>query len=278
MTIRELKHIYLNYAALKHRPSTIVVEKHIMGKFSEYFTDSLDADKLIPISIEMWLLEKYRDSPTVAHIRYRVLKAMFGWALHNEMVKKNPLAGIKLPRPKVKYPVFITKDEFLQILENEPHQYMRDVYTIGFYTGLRLGEIQNLEWAHVDLVNKILTVANTDTFTTKSKKDRKVPMCVPLYQTLFDMNNKRNGDKYVVVRLCGSYISHRFLKAVRKANFTDRHIHFHTLRHSFASNLVCRGVSLYAVKELLGHSDYSTTQIYAHLQHEALTKAVELLN
>ncbi len=52
-------------------------------------------------------------------------------------------------------------------------------------------------------------------------------------------------------------------KSVRAAELNDK-IHFHSLRHSFASNLVQKGVSLYVVKELLGHEDIKTTQIYSH--------------
>ena len=64
---------------------------------------------------------------------------------------------------------------------------------------------------------------------------------------------------------------------LRKAKLNDD-IHFHTLRHSFASILVHRGVSLYVVKELLGHEDLSTTQIYSHLQKENLYSAISLFN
>ena len=71
-------------------------------------------------------------------------------------------------------------------------------------------------------------------------------------------------------------ISKYFKRAVRLAKLSEA-IHFHTLRHSFASNLVRKGVSLYIVKELLGHQDISTTQIYAHLDNSALVNAVELL-
>ena len=54
-------------------------------------------------------------------------------------------------------------------------------------------------------------------------------------------------------------------------------IHIHTLRHSFASNLVKKNVSLYVVKELLGHQDIRTTQIYAHLTIDSLRSAVKVL-
>ena len=71
-------------------------------------------------------------------------------------------------------------------------------------------------------------------------------------------------------------MSKQFKKAVRDANLSEEY-HFHTLRHSFASILAQRGVSLYVIKELLGHKDFSTTQKYAHLQAGNLAKAVNLL-
>ena len=72
------------------------------------------------------------------------------------------------------------------------------------------------------------------------------------------------------------FISKQFKKIIRKANLNDD-IHFHTLRHSFASILVQRGVSLYVVKELLGHEDIKTTQVYSHLTQVSLSNAVNLL-
>ena len=72
------------------------------------------------------------------------------------------------------------------------------------------------------------------------------------------------------------FISKKFKKAVRASGLSDK-IHFHTLRHSFASNLVQNGVSLYVVKELLGHESISTTQIYSHLNQDNLVNAISKL-
>ena len=77
-------------------------------------------------------------------------------------------------------------------------------------------------------------------------------------------------------KLNEDFVSRKFKQAVRKAKL-DEGIHFHTLRHSFASNLVQKGVSLYVVKELLGHESITTTQIYSHLQKKNLRDAIDLL-
>ena len=79
---------------------------------------------------------------------------------------------------------------------------------------------------------------------------------------------KKDGTKY-----CGNYISRKFKKACTTAG-VEKEIHFHSLRHSFASNLVQKGVSLYTIKELLGHSSITTTEIYSHLNMDCLREAI----
>ncbi len=83
---------------------------------------------------------------------------------------------------------------------------------------------------------------------------------------------KEDGEKFT-----GDYFSRRFKRACRAAGM-DKSIHFHSLRHSFASNLAQQGVSLYVIKELLGHSSVSTTEIYSHLNLETLKEAISVLD
>ncbi|MHB1688339.1 MAG: tyrosine-type recombinase/integrase [Ignavibacteriaceae bacterium] len=90
------------------------------------------------------------------------------------------------------------------------------------------------------------------------------------------------NDEYVFYKLSGvpylpNYVSHNFKKALKKAN-VNQSLHMHSLRHGFASRLVQNGVSLYVVKELLGHADVSTTRQYSHLQKEHLQNAIDKLD
>lgn len=90
-----------------------------------------------------------------------------------------------------------------------------------------------------------------------------------------------NNQGYVFTRVQGiklneNFINKKFKQSIRLVGLSET-IHFHTLRHSFASMLVQRSVSLYIVKELLGHQDLATTQIYSHLKKENLSQAVNLL-
>jgi site-specific recombinase XerD len=72
-------------------------------------------------------------------------------------------------------------------------------------------------------------------------------------------------------------VSKKFKKYIREVGLVEQFT-FHSLRHTFASHLVQKGVSLYIVSKLLGHSDMKTTEIYAHLAPETFLDVVNILN
>ena len=140
-----------------------------------------------------------------------------------------------------------------------------------------------MRWDWIDFIKNQITVKCTVDFLTKSKKERIVPMSEKCRSVLIHRFNSstHKPEKVVFYRkqekiLYHEAISKQFKKIVRKSNLSDK-IHFHTLRHSFASLLVQRGVSLFVVKELLGHEDLATTQIYSHLQQQNLRDAINLI-
>jgi integrase len=229
--------------------------------------------------ISMW----FSRSASSTALYYRTLKAAFSKAVDWNYISENPFRKIKLPKITKSFPAFISNEEFQLILDKTCRKDLKDIFAVGFYTGMRLSEILNLKWRHVDLTNRKISLINSSSFSTKNKKDRHIPintkLCaiissrLPKIRTLNDeyLFTKCGGIKYN-----GDFISKQFKKSVRAAGLNDN-IHFHSLRHSTASNLVQRGVSIYVVKELLGHEDIKTTQIYSHLKTEDLSNAVNLL-
>ena len=246
------------------------------GNISLKFLDIKTLDKFINST--------YSHAPKAAALYYRTLKAAFTKAVIWEYIQDNPFKKIKVPKTLKTFPLFINPEEFQSIIDYTPQQYLKDLFTTAYYTGLREAEIANLKWSWIDLQNNTITVQCSEEFTTKSKKERIIPICQSLQKVLLNQFPKAidaGKNNFVFTRvnrikLNEYFISKQFKKSVRAAGLNDK-IHFHTLRHSFASMLVQRGVSLYVVKELLGHEDLSTTQIYSHLQSQNLLDAVNLL-
>jgi site-specific recombinase XerD len=239
-------------------------------------------------ALDKFITVTFLRTPSSASLYYRTLKAAFSKAVLWNYILDNPLKKIKSPKVAKIFPAFISETELRSIREKTKEEYLRDLFVTGFYTGMRLGELVNMKWSWVDLKESAdggqITVQCSDTFTTKSKKERIIPMnhsLTNLFRNRIPKVFNINNEDYVFTRVAGNrlnedFVSKKFKKAVREAKLDER-IHFHSLRHSFASLLIQRGVSLYVVKELLGHEDLATTQIYSHLQQQNLRDAVNLL-
>ena len=235
--------------------------------------------------LEKFITMTYARTKAGAGLYYRTLKASFSKAVDWKYLNQNPLKKVKMPKLPKAIPLFLTLSDFTVIQSKTEREDLKDLFFFAFQTGMRLGEILNLRWNCIDFKERLITVANTETFTTKNKKERIIPMNDSLVEMLSRRKPKVisiGKSDYVFQETFGNkydegYVSKKFKEAVREAKLNDM-IHFHTLRHSFASNLVQRGVSLYVVKELLGHESIQTTQIYSHLQKENLTEAIALLN
>lgn len=154
-----------------------------------------------------------------------------------------------------------------------------DMALMALYAGMRFGEISSLTWRDVDFERGIITIRNP-----KSKKNRVAFMSSHIRDVLETKSSNgtaglvfkdENGNR--VGRISNVY------RQVADELFNDgvkdrlQRVGFHTLRHTFASWLVEDGQSLYAVKELMGHSDFKMTQRYSHLAPDGLREVAKSL-
>lgn len=255
------------------RPSFAALQKHIPDMPLQMISTRI---------IDQFISSVSARSKHSASLYYRTLKAAFNKAVVWNYIEANPFNKIKTPKVPKSFPVFISESELIEILNNTEKQIMKDIFTTAFYTGMRLGELLNMKWNWIDFTQNIITIKNSDDFNSKNKRERIIPIHQKVHTVLqfrFQLGQHHNNLIFYRnegIKLNEDFVSKQFKKAVRAAKLNDK-IHFHSLRHSFASALVQRGISLYAVKELLGHGNIKTTQIYSHLQKDNLMEAVNLL-
>jgi integrase len=152
---------------------------------------------------------------------------------------------------------------------------VHDLIILLLDTGARYSEIASLEWKQVNLDSHSIGL-----WRSKVQNESVLFMTDRAFDILNRRFSERDGSPYVFRNKKGGkrrYASIAIRKAFRRAGLGDCCIH--TLRHTHASRLVQNGITIYEVKEVLGHSDIKTTMRYAHLEkHEVLSRARDVIN
>jgi integrase len=230
--------------------------------------------------VELFLSARLKEVAPITVARdYRHLKAAFNRARKWKMLEISPFAEVRNVRVPEKPPLFLRPEDCNQLLEAIPSPQMKAIVVFGASTGMRLGEIVNLRWTDVDVAAGVIRLTNREGFTTKNRRSRQVPMNSTVTETLRKLPKRcehvfvgRKGNK-----LNAGWVSRKFKSFARAAGLPEG-IHFHSLRHSFASWLVQSNVPLPNVKEILGHRNMSTTLVYAHVAPEQLKESVRSID
>ena len=250
------------------RPKTVEANKTALRMLTRILGANVAMHTITVADCERFLAKMTSDASAWTARKYRLaLAAMFERAKTWGHVLENPWRVTTRPKPPEVLPAFFTRGQFKTLRENIADRDFRDLVTVAALTGLRSGELRAMEWDWVDFARHTLTVKNTAQFKTKSKKSRIVPLCDETMAILLSRHERTashlvftwQGRAFTEDRIC-----YAFPKAVKAAKLSSR-LHFHSLRHTFASWLVQDGVSLYQVARLLGHSSTAVTEIYAHL-------------
>lgn len=203
------------------------------------------------------------------------LKRFFALAVMWGTCNQNPAAAVKLCRVDNKRHRYLTEAEETRLLA-VCSPYLRRIVVFALSTGLRRSELLGLRWQDVDLQNGVVLIPAT---RSKSKKDRYVPLCAAASAVLKELEGDQEKSALVFGNGAGNLQGNlkRIWGAALEASGVQD-LHFHDLRHSFASRLVSAGVDLAVIRELLGHADYTMTLRYSHLQPSRLREAVKVLD
>ncbi len=281
--LSEFKTEYLKRIDTTHTKQSYKCIVSTFKTFSSYFKTDPLLTSLTREVVEEFLLISYKRTKYGASHYYRTLKAAFNKAKDWGYIHDNPFVKIKLPKIPENKPLFITEDEFDELIKIETIDIYKSIFTLGFFTGCRLGELLHLQWNDIDFQRNEISVKNKEKFTTKSKRERLIPMSKQVQTVLSKINETTQNmspENYIFCDIndnpySNSRISKAFKRLIKQSTL-DPKLHFHSLRHSFCSNLVSKGVSIYVVKQLAGHESILTTQRYAHLKQQALIDAIDL--
>ena len=153
--------------------------------------------------------------------------------------------------------------------------YLQPMVLLSLNTGLRRGEVLQLKWPDIDLLQRKLVIRGDN---AKSGKTRFLPLNDEALTTLQHWKTSAGSSEWVFAAIDGGRmkgIKTSWSGVLESAGIMD--FRWHDLRHHFASRLVMKGVDLNTVRELLGHSDLSMTLRYAHLSPEHKADAVARL-
>lgn len=204
--------------------------------------------------------------------RYRaILSALFKWAVEQDILEVNPIAGRKEFSSKQQEPAirWFTDDELAKLLKYDGCLFFRFLV----YTGLRVSEALELKWRQVDLDNGLVHVSGN----TKNYRNRSVPISGKLRKHLRPASSgafvfARNGKS---LRQLSDSMYKRLRATLVLCDIDPAGLH--AFRHTFATGLARGGAHPKEIQELLGHQSMKMAMRYAHFEPKYLKKSIARL-
>jgi integrase/recombinase XerC len=221
-------------------------------------------------------------SPRSLALTLSAWRGCFRWLVRHRGLRSNPVLGIRAPRAARPLPKALSVETAQRLLspgEEKGPLPLQDqaMFELLYSSGLRVGELVALDLDDDPAQGEV-------TVTGKGSKTRTVPVGAKARTALKSWLEVRSQiaapqEKALFVgsrgaRIAPSRVWSRLGAWARRRGLAER-VHPHMLRHSFASHLLQSSQDLRAVQELLGHASISTTQVYTHLDFQALAKVYD---
>ena len=252
---------------------------HQFAEYMEERGEPIEGSTQETISGYLQWLSDNQKSPATISRALASLKSMFLFALNNDRIAQNPVVNIKVEKAEKKLPQILTGRE-VELLLKQPKltdmKGCRDkaILEVLYATGIRVSELISLDISDVNLLGSFIHCAN-------GMKSRIIPLYPEAVDALKEyISNARpkmiavKTETALFVNIAGERMTRqgcwKIIKSYQSMARIKKDITPHTLRHSFAAHLLENGADLHSIQEMLGHSDISSTQVYAQLVKQNL--------
>jgi site-specific recombinase XerD len=297
MLLDEYIQNFLIYLQTQRRYSerTVVTYRKSLEKYQSMLTGNgarnsstatLEAFSEMSVKNFVWDLKiKQKLAPTSICEHLAALKSFGKYLVRSKILNKNPAEAVPMPKRPKRLVSFLgqkdlAEEKFPELTENPTLQQIRArlLLELIYGSGLRISECQSLCWNQLQIKERLVRVIGkgnkerivpiTDTLITWLEKFRAAEIEAGHTPSITSPVFLNKDGKPYDVRTLRSDI-HDLLREIGWEGKASPHV----LRHSFATHLLENGAEIMSVKEMLGHSNISTTQIYTHVNAERLREA-----
>ena len=200
------------------------------------------------------------------NIHLRTIKTMFGYLLKNDRINKIPF--IEQLKVRKKDPIYITEKEFEEIMALDwLDPFYKDVFRLYLETGMRLREpfISVIEGNWIDISEE-----------SKGGSSRNIELDSSLRKIFINYKEWLTEGYGSTIKDQGDHLSKMFKKCLKSIGINSKK-HFHSLRHTFAVRSLIKGMPIYDLKLIMGHSSVTTTEVYANMNLKRVAQDFPLL-
>ena len=279
---------YIKIAQTDKATNTIRRERYLFEDYIEPAIGTIpvkDVNKGHIEAIKAAVVEKGL-SPATVNLTLATVRQTLNHAVDRGIIQTNPVSKVKKLKLDNRRVRFLTDDQAEALLTAIKAK-SEDTYRITLFSlhmGLRAGEIFNLTWADIDQENGTVFIKDT-----KTGHNRHAYMTDRIRAEIKDMKKGQGNDLVFPPREYAKskhmqLVSRTFNRCVDDLKLNEgiedprQKIVFHSMRHTYASWLVQKGVSIYVVKELLGHRTLTMTERYSHIAGDHLRQAAAILD
>ena len=278
---------FLDYLQFEknYSSNTLNAYKRDLTQYNKFVVDYNDKLKIEEVNykiIRSWIVKMVNNNVSNRSINRKVssLKSFYNFLIKTETINSSPLIAHTPLKQSKKIQVPFSQDEINSLLDSDffTNDYrgilQKTIISFFYFTGVRRIELITLKESDVNIESSIVKIMG------KRSKERIIPILPKLkklityYKEIKSKFHNKTLSDYLFISKNGNQLSEKFVYRTVNEYFKLVSPKLkkapHVLRHSFATHLINEGADINSVKELLGHSSLSATQVYSHTSMERI--------